>query len=115
MTDWAYPDTFKSSSQVANWINVVGVVCCVFLLASWAVLPVEKTHRHYLSISLTCAVMFMNVSYSRPQRGVVGNGTLTFYSLALSSRSQASPSSALMKSRRTAWTRAACAQPLGLS
>ncbi|KAK8872408.1 Frizzled/smoothened-like sans CRD protein B [Apiospora arundinis] len=62
MTDWAYPDGFKSSSQVANWINVVGAVCCVFLLASWSFLAAEKTHRHYLSISLTCAVSFMNAS-----------------------------------------------------
>ncbi|KAK7907890.1 hypothetical protein PG985_015193 [Apiospora marii] len=69
MTDWAYPDTFESSSQVANWINVVGVVCCVFLLASWAFLPVEKTHRHYLSISLTCAVMFMNLGFIIPLAG----------------------------------------------
>ncbi|KAK8088921.1 hypothetical protein PG997_003882 [Apiospora hydei] len=69
MTDWAYPDSFNSSSQVANWINVVGVVCCVFLLASWAFLPVEKTHRHYLSISLTCAVMFMNLGFIIPLAG----------------------------------------------
>ncbi|KAK8049715.1 hypothetical protein PG994_011445 [Apiospora phragmitis] len=69
MTDWAYPDSFKSSSQVANWINVAGVVCCVFLLASWAFLPVEKTHRHYLSISLTCAVMFMNLGFIIPLAG----------------------------------------------
>ncbi|KAK6842107.1 hypothetical protein PG987_002967 [Apiospora arundinis] len=58
-----------SSSQVANWINVVGVVCCVFLLASWAFLPVEKTHRHYLSISLVCAVMFMNLGFIIPLAG----------------------------------------------
>ncbi|KAK8013533.1 hypothetical protein PG991_009126 [Apiospora marii] len=62
MTDWAYPDGFNPSSQVANWINVVGAVCCVFLLASWSFLAAEKTHRHYLSISLTCAVSFMNAS-----------------------------------------------------
>lgn len=38
------------------------MICCIFLLASWAFLPLEKTRRHYLSVSLTCAVVLMNVS-----------------------------------------------------
>lgn len=61
MTDWAYPDSFVTMSLVANWTAVVSTVACLFLLVSWAVLPVDKTFRHYLSISLTTAVMFMNV------------------------------------------------------
>lgn len=61
MTQWAYPDTFETMSEAANWVSVVSTVGCVFLLLSWAVLPVEKTFRHYLSISLTTAVVFMNV------------------------------------------------------
>ncbi|KAK8036761.1 g-protein coupled receptor [Apiospora phragmitis] len=68
MTDWAYPDGFKSSSQVANWINVVGAVCCVFLLASWSFLAAEKTHRHYLSISLTCALGFIIPFAGKPEQ-----------------------------------------------
>lgn len=59
---WVYPDSFDTMTTVANWISVVGTVCCVFLLLSWACLPVENTHRHYLSICLTVAVIFMNVS-----------------------------------------------------
>jgi len=39
------------------------------LLLSWLVLPVEKTHRHYLSICLTIAVMLMNVSAAGPGDG----------------------------------------------
>ena len=65
MTDWAYPESFKSLSLVAEWVSVVSVICCVFLLISWAALPVEKTHRHYLSICLTVAVAIMNVSRQR--------------------------------------------------
>lgn len=65
MTDWAYQDNFNSLTSAANWVSVVGVVCCLFLLASWAFLPVEKTHRHYLSISLVVAIIFMNVSGGR--------------------------------------------------
>ncbi len=67
MTDWAYPDSFKPMGLAASWVSVVGMACCVFLLLSWAFLPVDKTYRHYLSISLTTAVVFMNVrGNSRP-------------------------------------------------
>lgn len=62
MADWVYPDYFKTFTDIVNWICVVGTICCVFLLLSWAFLPVEKTNRHYLSISLTTAVLLMNVS-----------------------------------------------------
>lgn len=72
-------------NQAANWVAVVSTVCCVFLLVSWAVLPVEKTYRHYLSICLTIGVLFMNVCCcSYP---FVDGLILTCYtSLALSSR-----------------------------
>ncbi len=63
MTDWVYPESFNTLGLVAYWLSVIGTVCCVFLLLSWAVLPVDKTHRHYLSISLTSAVVLMNVSW----------------------------------------------------
>ncbi|KAM7206906.1 hypothetical protein V8F33_000005 [Rhypophila sp. PSN 637] len=66
MTDWAYPDSFETMSLVANWAAVVSTVACLFLLVSWAVLPVDKTFRHYLSISLTTAVVFMNLGFIIP-------------------------------------------------
>lgn len=66
MTDWTYPDNFSQLTSVASWINVVGMICCLFLLLSWICLPVEKTHRHYLSISLTCAVVLMNLGFIVP-------------------------------------------------
>lgn len=62
VTDWVYPDSFQSLGTAAGWVAVVSTVCVVFLLASWAFLPVEKTNRHYMSICLTIAVVFMNVS-----------------------------------------------------
>jgi hypothetical protein len=61
MTEWAYPDSFQAMNSAANWVAVASTVFCLFLLVSWAALPVDKTHRHYLSISLTTAVLFMNV------------------------------------------------------
>ncbi|KAK4097519.1 hypothetical protein N658DRAFT_433790 [Parathielavia hyrcaniae] len=69
MTDWAYPDSFQTMGTAANWVAVVSSVCCVFLLLSWAVLPVDKTYRHYLSISLTAAIMSMNLGFVIPLAG----------------------------------------------
>ncbi|KAK4042428.1 hypothetical protein C8A01DRAFT_33500 [Parachaetomium inaequale] len=69
MTDWAYPDSFQTMTTAANWVAVASTVCCVFLLLSWAVLPVEKTYRHYLSICLTIGVMFMNLGFVIPLAG----------------------------------------------
>lgn len=62
MTDWIYPDSFVTITQVADWVATVGVICIVFLLLSWAFLPVEKTNRHYLSICLSIGVLLMSVS-----------------------------------------------------
>lgn len=69
LTKWAYPDSFQTISTAANWVAVVSTVCCLFLLVSWAVLPVDKTFRHYLSISLTTAVAFMNLGFVIPLAG----------------------------------------------
>ncbi|KAL2757166.1 hypothetical protein ACRALDRAFT_1062782 [Sodiomyces alcalophilus JCM 7366] len=66
ISNWVYPDSFDTLTDVANWISVVGTACCVFLLLSWACLPVENTNRHYLSICLTVAVIFMNLGFIVP-------------------------------------------------
>ena len=44
-----------------DWVNVVGMVCTVYLLISFAVLPVQKTHRHYLSVCLAVSIGIMQV------------------------------------------------------
>lgn len=69
MTQWTYPDTFDTVGDAADWISVVSTVCCLFLLLSWAILPIDKTHRHYLSICLTLAVVFMNLGFVIPLAG----------------------------------------------
>ncbi|KAK3394460.1 hypothetical protein B0H63DRAFT_517587 [Podospora didyma] len=66
MTDWAYPDGFDTMGVAADWVAVASTVCCVFLLLSWAVLPVDKTFRHYLSICLTTGVLLMNLGFVIP-------------------------------------------------
>src|ERR1700726_3206212 len=72
-TDWVYPDNFNTITQAASWINVVGMACSVFLLLSFAALPVEKTHRHYLSICLAIGTIFMQVcqSYHTPCQCII--------------------------------------------
>jgi hypothetical protein len=77
MADWGYPDSFKTMSAAANWVAVASTVCCVFLLLSWAVLPVDKTYRHYLSICLTMGVVFMNVCSLPPPRAFRLSAMLT--------------------------------------
>lgn len=62
MADWVYPDSFNTVTVAANWVATVSAICCVFLLASWAALPVDKTNRHYLSICFVIGVFLMNVS-----------------------------------------------------
>lgn len=69
LTDWAYPDSFETMGLAANWVAVASTICCLFLLISWAVLPVDKTFRHYLSISLTVAVIMMNLGFVIPLAG----------------------------------------------
>lgn len=69
MTQWTYSDSFSTLGDAADWIAVVSTVCCVFLLLSWAILPIDKTHRHYLSICLTLAVVFMNLGFVIPLAG----------------------------------------------
>ncbi|KAG8421200.1 hypothetical protein J3458_003097 [Metarhizium acridum] len=66
MTDWIYPDSFKSMTVAANWVAAVSAICCVYLLASWAALPVDKTNRHYLSVCLTLGVLLMNLGFVIP-------------------------------------------------
>jgi uncharacterized BrkB/YihY/UPF0761 family membrane protein len=47
---------------VAEGLNVAGLICLVFLLISFLVLPAEKTRSHYLSYCLIIAAIFMAVS-----------------------------------------------------
>ncbi|CZT00371.1 hypothetical protein WAI453_013316 [Rhynchosporium graminicola] len=65
-TEWLYPDTFKATAHAASWINVGGVICSAFLLLSFAFLPVEKTHRHYLSVCLAVAIVIMQFGFIIP-------------------------------------------------
>ena len=54
------PD-FYTLSKVSNYINVVGIACCLFMLISFAFLPVEKPNRNFLSVCLVLAIVLMQV------------------------------------------------------
>ncbi|TVY60676.1 hypothetical protein LSUE1_G007449 [Lachnellula suecica] len=64
--EWLYPDNFSNITTSVNWINVVGMVCSVFLVVSFAFLPVDKTHRHYLSVCLAIATALMQLGFIVP-------------------------------------------------
>lgn len=52
---------FEHRTEIANWVNVAALILTVFLLLSFAVLPVKWTHRHYLSICLALGVACIEV------------------------------------------------------
>ena len=53
---------FNRAYRAAEVLNVVGLILMVFMLITYAVLPAEKTRRHYLSYCLIIAAIFMAVS-----------------------------------------------------
>jgi hypothetical protein len=46
-----------------TYVSPFSLAACVFLLLSWTVLPVEQSHRHYLSVGLIIFVLFIAVSF----------------------------------------------------
>ncbi|KAG6030336.1 hypothetical protein E4U41_000126 [Claviceps citrina] len=53
-------------TTVANWVAAASTICCIYLLTSWAALPVDKTNRHYLSVCLTFGVGLMSLGFVIP-------------------------------------------------
>lgn len=60
-TDWLYADGFEQRTEVASWVNVAATTFTLFVLISYAVLPVKWTSRHYLSVCLAIGVLCMEV------------------------------------------------------
>ncbi|PQE20176.1 g- coupled receptor protein [Rutstroemia sp. NJR-2017a BBW] len=65
-SDWLYSENINTITESSNWINVAAMLCSVFLLVSFAFLPVDKTHRHYLSVCLTVATIMMQLGFIIP-------------------------------------------------
>lgn len=65
-TAWAYSDDFKTYNDVAEWLNVVGLILLAFMLLSYMVLPTQKTRSHYLSVCLIIAVIMICLGFTIP-------------------------------------------------
>ncbi|KAJ5176521.1 uncharacterized protein N7482_002398 [Penicillium canariense] len=66
LSDWRYADNTAKRVDVASWISVAILPLCVFLLVSYAVLPVKWTNRHYLSICFTLGICCMEIAFIIP-------------------------------------------------
>ncbi|KAF1975352.1 hypothetical protein BU23DRAFT_83022 [Bimuria novae-zelandiae CBS 107.79] len=65
-TDYLYPKDFKSWYRAAEALNLAGLVCMVFLIISFVILPAEQTRRHYLSYCLIIAAIFLELGFVIP-------------------------------------------------
>ncbi|SMR54904.1 unnamed protein product [Zymoseptoria tritici ST99CH_3D1] len=65
-TQWVYSESFNRWAIASDWLNVVGLVLLVFMLASYAFLPSQKTRSHYLSICLVICITFLALGFTIP-------------------------------------------------
>lgn len=65
-TDWMYADGFERRTEIASWVNVTAMFSTLFILISYAVLPVKWTSRHYLSVCLAIGVLCIELAFLVP-------------------------------------------------
>ncbi|KAI7528764.1 hypothetical protein KC331_g15577 [Hortaea werneckii] len=63
---WSYSDEFSQNVDSAHWVNLPAMVCQIFLLLTFVVLPPEKSHRHYLSVGLCLALILLELGFIVP-------------------------------------------------
>ncbi|KAI6913245.1 hypothetical protein KC318_g11380 [Hortaea werneckii] len=63
---WSYSDEFSQNVDSAHWVNLPAMVCQIFLLVTFIVLPPEKSHRHYLSVGLCLALILLELGFIVP-------------------------------------------------
>ncbi|KAF2019714.1 hypothetical protein BU24DRAFT_489619 [Aaosphaeria arxii CBS 175.79] len=64
--DWVYHSEWKQQLRISNYLSILSVALCVFLLLSFAVLPASATRRHYLSVGLLFPVLSISLSFVIP-------------------------------------------------
>lgn len=64
-SDWMYADGFERRTEIASWVNVAAMFSTLFILFSYAFLPVKWTSRHYLSVCLALGVLCIEVCITR--------------------------------------------------
>ncbi|KAK3710100.1 hypothetical protein LTR37_010531 [Vermiconidia calcicola] len=65
-TYWVWSDSFFWHALIANYISIISLVCHCFLLLTFALIPEEKSHRHYLSIGLTVSFILIAIAFIIP-------------------------------------------------
>ncbi|KAF2843100.1 hypothetical protein M501DRAFT_926249, partial [Patellaria atrata CBS 101060] len=63
---WVFPDNYITELRIVDWIGLASLCLCIFLLLSYAVLPPEKSHRHYLTVGLVMAITLVQISFVIP-------------------------------------------------
>lgn len=51
---------------MAGYINIVALALSVFMLLSFAILPADKTRRHYLNVCLLVGIVFLQLGFIVP-------------------------------------------------
>ncbi|EPS34217.1 hypothetical protein POX_a00810 [Penicillium oxalicum] len=64
--DLRYANDTAKRVEIGSWISVAMLPLCIFLLISYAVLPVKWTNRHYLSICFTLGICCMEIAFIIP-------------------------------------------------
>jgi hypothetical protein len=59
-TEW------KTHLGVPNYLSILSILLCFFLLLSFIVLPYSQSHRHYLSIGIVVPVLLTSLSFAIP-------------------------------------------------
>jgi hypothetical protein len=55
---------FRNMDAITGWLNVTAVAAFSMLLLSYAILPVEKTTRHYLNVGLLISCFVLAVYHA---------------------------------------------------
>ncbi|KAG9379508.1 hypothetical protein A1F94_009864 [Pyrenophora tritici-repentis] len=64
--DYIYAPNWRTRLRIPNYLSILSVTLCTFLLLSFLALPPSKTHRHYLSVGLLIPVLLVSLSFSIP-------------------------------------------------
>ena len=57
---------WKRQLRIPNYLSIISVILCSFLLLSFAALPPTQTYRHYLSVGLLFPILFISLSFVIP-------------------------------------------------
>lgn len=76
-------------TDIAGWISIAMLCLCVFLLVSYAVLPVKWSHRHYLNVSFTIGICLMQVGWLTPSAAQTDTRRLRLLSPSASDQTNA--------------------------